>query len=665
MALRVRLFVVLIICLFSVVGYSQNELLIQKLAIESRLPICLNRDRAIMVFERKDISDDISIDMSFSEQNTGNVPALPVAIKLAGPAKRYEYEIDISSWPDGEYKVFIKEKGTADSSVIVRGLFKQTLKKPQPPRGVIDMEGIIMFFVDDWYIEKSSGIKRQVHPADLIPVNPWETNKDYYYFRNSMRQYWFDINGDLNVHLSALNKLGDKPVQYWAKSSDMKTWQIIDSPLDKHQDCDIKDIINEVNRASVPDDKSVYRYYDEVRDGKVDLTQVSVLWTGTKKDVKWGDLPMPYRSRIAVWEKPDGQKIILAIITKDKSEFEDDEIGRWMDSNDNFGGLHFSSDGKTLRCYQSRLIPRHDPFSVHYDNLRCARVMITWSTTDGLHWTPTFFDAPTLEDPWSTQHYGLNLWTEENKRLEMAYHKIYDVQYQKVYTELAYSRDGVYWNRFDDGKAFLDNGAPGEWNFGYSMIIGHDRKKMSYDGYCYEPMTGINVLHFMFMAANYRDRSLVTMELFENRFDGRFMGEKGFQCSPIMNWYGSVENVINESKKMVFTPGFMKYRKDGWVSAEPKKRRAVLITKRFRSSGGLTINAKTPPEGFVMVEVLDEAGNHLKQYSGVNAAVFVGDDIDKKLNWSDGKVIKLPSVPFKLKMTLEKAEMYTLRFCGI
>lgn len=652
----------IIICLLMPVSFLNAKPLGERLAVESRLPVYLNNDEAIMVFERKDASDRIAVELSFLEQNTGNIPTEPMIVRLSSPTKRYEHKIDISSWQDGEYKVFIKEAGADSEQALVRGLFKQTLQAPVAPTGIIDMTGIKMLFVDDWYIERESGVKRVVHPAELIPINPWQDNEEYFYFRNSLRKQWFDIDGNLIVQISAANMLADEPIEYWAKSSDMKSWEIIDKPTDMHTDCDIQNMKKAARNVAI---KNI-RYYDAAKDGEINLSEVQVLYTGLQRGVKWGDIEMPHRSRVAVWDTSEGERLIIGEpVTSDKSIFNDDEIGTWKDSNDNFGGIHFSPDGKTLRCYQSRLIPRREPFRVHYDNILCDRMMITWSTQDGLNWKPTFFDAPTLEDPWSTQHYGVDVWSEENKRLEMAYHKIYDVQYQRLYTELAYSRDGLYWNRFEDAKPFLDNSSEvDDWNFGYSIITdtARNRTRMSYGDYYYEPMTGINVLHFMFLQANNRDRSLLTEEFYRSRFGGRLLGDNGFQNSPIMNWYGTVENVIEQSKKQMFTPGLMKYRKDGWVSASSTKRRGVIETKTFKANGELLINAKTAADGFVLVEVLDRAGNAIDRYSGNNGAVFSGDDVAQPLSWAEGMVSSLPSQPFKLRITLENAEVYTLKF---
>lgn len=649
--------IVLLTVLLSVSAFS--EALTDKLNVESRLPAYLNMDAAIMVFEREDASEEIQITMSFREQNTQRVPASPQTVILSGPSLRSEHVVDISSWPDGEYKVFICEAGSANAP-LVRGIRKQATVPPVAPAGPFFVDGDKMYFVDDWYFEKTSGLKREVHPADLVPIEPWMACPELKCVRNEIQDFWVDENCRFNVNILTKTSSKQNETNYWARSSDLENWEIIADPGAMHKDCLLTDLSAV---SSPPPANPVYKRYDPAVDGEVDLSQVRVRYSGFEKNQKWGDIPIPRRSRIAVWEKPNGEVLVLGDpITIDKSVYEDDEIGTWADSNDNFGDVRLSPDGKTLSCYQARMIPRHDPFRVHYDNNLSERILVTWSTTNGVNWTPSFFDAPTLDDPWSTQHYGVDMWSEEDSRLEFAYQKIYDVQHQKVCTEVVTSRDGVFWDRMKNGKPFLDNGAFGDFNYGYSITT-PNRTRMIWDGYYYEPAQCINVLHFMFIQVDGKDdRSFVTPEFFATRFDGRMVGEHGVENSPVMNWHESWEEMCEVAKTQIFTPTFMRYRADGWIGASPEKRRAEIITKPLRSDGGLAVNAKTELDGFLMVEVLDSAGNELEEYSGRNAAVFKGDDVSASLSWSDGRISELPSGLFKLRVTLEKAEIFALKF---
>lgn len=660
--------IIMLSLLLNFAGYSQTDFsnaLNERIYVESKLPVYLNTQEAILVFERLNVNEKIELELTFCENQTQQVPAAPLKVVLSGVSAKHEEIIDISSWPDGEYKVIISESEDRNSTdVLVRGIRKQTIKAPAPPIEPIPMTGIKMLFVDDWYIAHSAGIKKQVNPSEQIPIDPWRNDERYARNVTGIREFWFDNEQTMYVRLSGTNTDRGERLDYWVESKDLKNWYVVDKPGTRG----INKVINLSDRKPAPEGERKYRYYDQNHDGKVNLSEVQVRWSGTARNVKWGEVEIPFRSRSAVWEKNDGTSLILSEpITIDKHLFGPDEIGTWMDSNDNFGDPRLSRDGTVLRCYQTRLIPRHDPFRIHYDNILCNRIMVTWSTNDGLNWTPTFFDVPTLNDPPATQHYGVDIWWEEDKRLELAYHRIYDVEMQRVYTELAYSRDGILWNRIDNGLPFLNNGKLGEWNFGYSMTTGgrtRNRTRLQgLDGYYYEPMMGINVLHFMFLAViNKDDRTFITPDYYKNRFDGRMTGEKGVQTSPIWDWYGSWEKIAEETKKQRIAPGLMRYRADGWVSAVPVKRRGFIKSKVLISNKGLHLNAKTAPDGFVRIEVLDEHGNFLDNYSGPNAARFSGDNVSAELTWSQERVLRLPTNPFRLLITLEKAELYTLQF---
>ena len=633
--------------------------LYSKISVESRLPFYLNSETAILVFERKTVSENISVRMAFAEQDSGLVPASPMTVVLSGSALRTEIPVDIRSWPDGEYKTFISEEGAEDLP-LVRGIRKYTLNPPVPPDDPFQMTGIKMFFVDDWYLEKTAGITRRLVPAEIAWIEPWKSSPERLAVRNSLRDFHVDQDGNYVVQIRTATSSLETLETYWAKSSDLKEWTVISAPAARHEACSI---VNMRTSPVNPPAGATYRRYDPVTDGPVNLSQVRVRYTGLERDVQWGDIPVPYRSRLAVWEKPDGECLLLGDpITSDRHPSGVDEIGRWQDSNDNFGDARLSPDGKTLRCYQSRLVARHDPFRVHYDNILAERILTIWSSTNGVDWIPSLFDAPTLDDPWSTQHYGVDVWFEEDGRLQFSYLKVYDVQLQRLYTVLAYSRDGLIWKRVDGGRPFLENGPPGSPNYGYARPSGN-RNRMSWDSHYYEPMECINALHFMLMAVlRHDDRSFVTPEFYANRYGGRMVGEYGVENSPIMNWHDSWEDICEITREQMFTPAFMRYRKDGWVGIAPEQRRAEMVTKVFRAETGLRINAKTEPDGFVTVELLDPNGNELPAYSRRNAASFTGDDVDAPLSWSGGSLRTLPNTPFKLRITLEKSELFTLDF---
>ena len=640
-----------------------------RLDAEFRLPVYLNRKEAVLTFERRDAGAPLSVEVSFSEQGSGYVPAAPVAVALTGAQQRHDQAVDLSGWPDGHYRVLIREKGRPEAAPLVRAVIKQTLSEPEPFRGDVDLCGLRMLFADGWYLARSDGVARRVCPAEMIPLEPWKTRPDFDFPRNTIKTFLFDVNGDLNVRISASRKPGGTSTRYWARSRDLKTWEIIDAPLPPHPDSAITDLeALSLDAPRLARGQSCRRYDPSV-DGKPDLAQVRVYFTGTERgEVKWGDVSVAPRSTVAVWEKTPSLRLVLGepittLGADPRGTPKPGEIGDWTKANDNFGDARLSADGRTLRFWQTRRVPRYEPFRVQYDNLHFDRVLTTWSSGDGLAWTPTAFSPPTPEDPWGTQHYDMCTWREEGQRLELAYYQVFNAQRQQMSTELASSRDGILWQRVEQGRPFLGNGAHGAWNFGFSRHTGN-RKRLCFRDYCYEAMQGVNVLHFMFLlAVDREDRSGITAASFAAPLGGRLQGEHGISRSPIMAEYGSWDKIAEATRAERSTPGLMRYRRDRWVGLSTTNATGIVVTKTLRAPGAeLAINAATRTGGQILVEVLDAAGKPLGGYCGENAAVFAGDETGAPLRWSGGKQARLPDEPFALSIRLRDAEVFALAF---
>jgi hypothetical protein len=181
------------------------------------------------------------------------------------------------------------------------------------------------------------------------------------------------------------------------------------------------------------------------------------------------------------------------------------------------------------------------------------------------------------------------------------------------------------------------------------------------DGYSYR-LTGrdCSTLHFGWEILN-RNHPVETFtgKWVEKRFDGL-----GLRQMP--NWadFGSYDKLAEHIRNSACrTVGVLRYRKNGWVSLQPEsKQPGVVLTKVLKPGPGLTINAKTAPGGFIQVEVLDAKGNDFVGYAGDNAASFQGDSIASPLVWSGGRLRNLPDEPVRLRLTLDRADLYALNF---
>ena len=105
-------------------------------------------------------------------------------------------------------------------------------------------------------------------------------------------------------------------------------------------------------------------------------------------------------------------------------------------------------------------------------------------------------------------------------------------------------------------------------------------------------------------------------------------------------------------------------RRDGFVSFRPEGRTGQLVTKAIVPIGeepSLNVRA---PSGQVKVEVLSASEDPMPEYSGDNAARFTGDESSWQVQWPAADFAQLKGRRIKLRITLEIAELYAIRFNG-
>lgn len=605
-----------------------------------------NKETATLVLQPTTFATkDLDLEISFAERTTAAVPREPVLVTMSAWPDPTNVAIDIRDWPDGEYTTTIREsRGDGkDTGSLVRFLRKQTVPLPKPPAEPVVVEGIRMLFLDDWYLQQRSGLRFRVHPAEAFSVTTGMLGENRPMQRGLNLS--FEPDGTAVVKLKDWDRNGQNPIEHTARSSDLVNWDIIEAG-------------GSAGAAAGYLSSLSYRYYDPQIDGPVVLEQVNVRYSGYEP-TQWGDVNIPARSTIPVWEKSPAEYLILLkepLIT-DKAVFEEGESGEWSNSNDNFGGQWLSANGSTLHYSQSRTIPRCDPFRIYYDNLSmCNRIMVVWSTGDGVNWEPTYFTMPSEEDPFGYTHYGANGFWAEGKNLRLAYLFAYNQAWQQIYLELVYSRDGVLWHRFIGEPAFVANGPVGSWNFGWMFVGAGPVEK---DGMAHRLLSYCsNYPHFFYFICNREDVSGITAEWLEERFRGTGLTTQW----PYWSSFGSWEAMADYAAVASQTVGLMRYRRDGWVSIAPEQEQGALVTKVLQAGQMLAINARTEPSGFIKVEVLDSAGQEIAGYCNADAALFTGDSTSEQLSWNNGAVQQLPAVPLRLRITIDHADMFSLEW---
>lgn len=671
------------------------------------LPAYLNMATAnLLVLPRPRLKESTELQVGFHEEKSGTVPAPPLRLLIRAEEKPQRFPVDIADWPDGDYITTIRQLRAdgKNAGELKRKLIKQTIAKPQPPAGPIPVKGIAVIPVDHWYFAEVHGLKRQVHPADQFPIIEKPLTPD----RVRVDGLSLKLNqaGNFEVEVEDMDRWSQNPQRHILSSKDAIHWSV-EPPKKKTAEArtDGAEGTTEVatgarflfaaalntapkpteastsatpNRKVLPPDDNQakwkyqeknapiaakpHRYYDASKDGPVDLTKVVVRHSRHYPPV-WGDIEIPAYTVWPVWQKAPDDYVILTRepLTRHLMGFSEEDLMDASTAGDGWwsGYPEISADKKTIYWMQYRMIPRFPPFRIAYDLARGSqRHVVLWSSQDGLNWKQTFTTLPTEGDEPGTQHYGGMILNLEGGRLKLCYQWTYKAARQQMCLDLAFSRDLRSWHQIP-GPPFSPNGGFGSWNYGFATTTGGG--EVDKDGYSYR-LTGrdSSTPHHGWEILN-RNSPLETFtgQWMEKRFDGL-----GMRQMPNWSDFGSYDKMAEHMRANAFrTVGIIRYRKNGWVSLQTDgKAPGSIVTRVLRAGTALSLNAKTAAGGSIRVEVLDETGNPLPAYSAAKAAVFTGDAINGKLTWADGSVTALPDQPFRLRLTLEQADLYALNF---
>ena len=664
---------------------------------EWSLPAYLNTASAkLVVLPRPWLKKSVEMEVAFRDESSGAAPAAPLRFTIQPEEKPQRFHVDIANWPDGEYLTTIREvRAEGDTGELRRRLIKQTIAEPQSPQEPLAVKGVSVIPVDDWYFAEKKGLEVKLHPAEQIPVIEKPLAPDR--IRMDGLSLKLDPSGDLLVEVEDMDRFSLNPRRHLVRSKDGVHWQV-ERPAKKSAaatpfpkpDPSARPARLAAAQVSaplpakpapkgLPDDNQAkwkyqdknapiaarpHRYYDPAKDGPVDLTKVTVRHSRHYPPV-WGDIAIPPYTVWPVWQKsPDDYVILLREpLTHHIMGFAEDDLMHANTAGDGWWGGYpeISADKKTIYWMQYRMIQRNPPFRIAYDLARgMQRHVVLWSSQDGLNWKQTFTTLPAGEDEIGTQHYGGMIMNTEGGRLRLCYQWTYRAARQQMFLELAYSRDGERWRQIP-GPPFSPNGPFGSWNYGFATTVGGP--EVDKDGYTYR-LTGRDgsTPHFGWEVLN-RQMPLeeITGEYLYKRFEGL-----GIRQMP--NWadFGSYDKMAEHIRTTAFrTVGILRYRKNGWVSLRPEGgAKGSVLTKVLTASDAVTLNARTAEGGSIRVEVLDASDTPLPAYAGDQAAVFTGDATEGRLTWSGGTLAKLPDQPLRLRITLDRAELFALNFTG-
>jgi hypothetical protein len=193
-----------------------------------------------------------------------------------------------------------------------------------------------------------------------------------------------------------------------------------------------------------------------------------------------------------------------------------------------------------------------------------------------------------------------------------------DVPRRLYDSDLAFSRDGIKWERFLAADRFLGRGAPGSWDSEgvtpVAPVVHGDEIWIYYCGWNY-PYGGASLRP----------------------------AQEG--------WV--VDGVRRQS-----AIGLARLRLDGFVSLDAGKETGLLITKTLELSGSLIVNADV--RGELRVEILDEQGQPVPGFSAKECDPIRSDSIRHVVSWNGkSNLIALTSKPVKLRFIMHDGSLFS------
>ena len=499
------------------------------------------------------------------------------------------------------------------------------------------------------------------------------------------------------------------------------------------------------------------RHYSAAADGPIDPTQLAVFFTygtnGSHAPTVIGNVSFVPLSGTPVWVRPEraSEAIVLpvdgvagrpllhcgsppnqigpsaATACRDARFCRCDgpnitDIGC---ANDNFGGdwlLPSTPERELTYVYaQGRRISAFAPRAAPYDNLgNDRRVLVSWSTVDGLSWEQLFWGEPSAHMHGSNgegsagagalsvpEQYGAdNFCAEENAGVTarggcrtdagapesgtdtlLSWVMPFDARRQQFWVDLAFSTDGRRFSAVQQEPAgpgpeqaepqtAMANGRLGEWNGGITM--GVTPAQGLRDGqwtHAVLPFVQSDA-HFMFGARYLSNFSSAAVQAW---------GEREFFGPSVDQWplwdsvgggRGGWPGLAAAGERMSIEVGAVRWRTEGWVALRAVTPAAVVQTRPLvlRPSepcapGNVTVTANFRGNG--TVEVADARGQLQPGYSGANTAQLADvDDVAAPLSFgSSGRAlprgVRSGGLIFVVTMATQGSDFFGLSLrCG-
>ncbi|MDP7579097.1 MAG: hypothetical protein QGF12_06135 [SAR202 cluster bacterium] len=289
--------------------------------------------------------------------------------------------------------------------------------------------------------------------------------------------------------------------------------------------------------------------------------------------------------------------------------------------------------------------PRTKGWSMPYwpENPALNNKRRTFRTTsnDLIHWNEPYevFAADDEDDNLDDSFYSFTTWPLSVARTETKRHPhpgndlhvgIVNVFHQTenvLDAQLAYSRNGLTWQRAGQRQPFLHRGSPGDWDEMMSCVPTI-------------PIVVGDELNIYYGGSN-------------SHHDWWVVGTREGLDVPEAKDISIVQHGI----------GLAKLRVDGFVSLRTGPvREGLLVTPSMAAKGThLLINANCQPGGYIDVEVTDQQGRVIPGLSRAEVVRFNGNAVGHRINWSKSDLWSESQI-VKLRFWMRNSDLYSFSF---
>jgi hypothetical protein len=199
-----------------------------------------------------------------------------------------------------------------------------------------------------------------------------------------------------------------------------------------------------------------------------------------------------------------------------------------------------------------------------------------------------------------------------------------------VHVQLTSSRDLMSWERVGDRKPFIPLGAADSYDSGQIYTV---NRPIIVDGEIWIYYSGAENTH----------------------------GHPIYWSQDSKTYPRIAEAVKRASPRVAESINLAKLRLDGWVSVDAGGEAGTLTTKPLTIRGEeLVINAAVQEEGWVDVEILDEAAQPLSGFAQSDCRRFQGDSVRHKVEWKGiSNLSQLQGGSVQLRFHLQNAKLYS------